>query len=122
MNFMLPSTLNRNGLHVAIIMDGNGRWALGRGLSRSAGHRAGLQALRTHALDAFVYDKPLLAWIIHTQFASSVELIDTTFETQEYAIALPTNSPLAKPLNVGILQAVEGDWWQPTVFRYIGSQ
>ena len=83
---------------------------------------AGLKALRAHAIDAFVYDKPLLAWIIHTQFASSVELIDTTFETQEYAIALPTNSPLAKPLNVGILQAVEGDWWQPTVFRYIGSQ
>ena len=82
----------------------------------------GLKALRTHSLDAFVYDKPLLAWIIHTQFTSSVELIDTTFETQEYAIALPTNSPLEKPLNVGILQAVEGDWWQPTVFRYLGSQ
>ena len=27
--------------HVAIIMDGNGRWARGRGLSRLAGHRAG---------------------------------------------------------------------------------
>ncbi len=82
----------------------------------------GLKALRTHALDAFVYDKPLLAWIIHTQFTSSIELIDTTFETQEYAFALPNGSPLEKALNVGILQAVQGDWWQPTVFRYIGSQ
>ena len=27
--------------HVAIIMDGNGRWAKARGLPRSAGHRAG---------------------------------------------------------------------------------
>ena len=27
--------------HVAIIMDGNGRWAQARGLSRSQGHRAG---------------------------------------------------------------------------------
>jgi undecaprenyl diphosphate synthase len=33
-------------LHVAIIMDGNGRWANRRGLSRVAGHRAGLAAAR----------------------------------------------------------------------------
>jgi undecaprenyl diphosphate synthase len=35
-----------NGLHVAIIMDGNGRWANGRGLPRIAGHRAGAEAVR----------------------------------------------------------------------------
>ncbi len=33
-------------LHVAIIMDGNGRWATRRGLPRAAGHRAGAQAVR----------------------------------------------------------------------------
>jgi len=32
--------------HVAIIMDGNGRWALSRGLPRSAGHRMGVEAVR----------------------------------------------------------------------------
>ena len=32
--------------HVAIIMDGNGRWAKARGQMRSAGHRAGVNALR----------------------------------------------------------------------------
>ena len=32
--------------HVAIIMDGNGRWAASRGLPRVAGHRAGVQAVR----------------------------------------------------------------------------
>ncbi|MGF7005214.1 undecaprenyl diphosphate synthase [Aminobacter sp. BE322] len=32
--------------HVAIIMDGNGRWAKARGLPRVAGHRAGVEALR----------------------------------------------------------------------------
>jgi len=32
--------------HVAIIMDGNGRWAQRRGLPRAAGHRAGVEALR----------------------------------------------------------------------------
>lgn len=34
------------GLHVAIISDGNGRWATSRGLPRSAGHRAGAEAAR----------------------------------------------------------------------------
>jgi undecaprenyl diphosphate synthase len=32
--------------HVAIIMDGNGRWATGRGLPRVAGHREGVKAAR----------------------------------------------------------------------------
>src|SRR5438034_10527001 len=32
--------------HVAIVMDGNGRWATRRGLPRAAGHRAGAEAVR----------------------------------------------------------------------------
>ena len=35
-----------NELHVAIIMDGNGRWATRRGLPRVAGHRAGIASVR----------------------------------------------------------------------------
>lgn len=38
-----PDTLPK---HVAVIMDGNGRWATKRGLPRSAGHAAGVEALR----------------------------------------------------------------------------
>jgi undecaprenyl diphosphate synthase len=42
MSFMKQST----SLHVAIIMDGNGRWATRRGLPRAAGHHAGMRAVR----------------------------------------------------------------------------
>src|SRR4029450_3462721 len=43
----MQSTVDQKvGLHVAIIMDGNGRWATRRGLPRSAGHRAGVHAAR----------------------------------------------------------------------------
>jgi undecaprenyl diphosphate synthase len=35
------------GIHVGIIMDGNGRWAKARGLPRTAGHRAGVRTART---------------------------------------------------------------------------
>jgi undecaprenyl diphosphate synthase len=37
----------QSNLHVAIIMDGNGRWATGCGLPRIAGHAAGAEALRS---------------------------------------------------------------------------
>jgi undecaprenyl diphosphate synthase len=33
--------------HVAVIMDGNGRWAERRGLPRSEGHRAGVESVRS---------------------------------------------------------------------------
>ncbi len=38
--------LDRLPRHVAVIMDGNGRWATARGLSRVEGHRAGVEAVR----------------------------------------------------------------------------
>ena len=39
--------LTRVPQHVAVIMDGNGRWAKSRGLDRSLGHKAGVDALHT---------------------------------------------------------------------------
>jgi undecaprenyl diphosphate synthase len=39
-DFTIQSTL-----HAAIIMDGNGRWAMARGLPRAAGHRAGVETV-----------------------------------------------------------------------------
>lgn len=41
-----PEPTLGSGLHVAIISDGNGRWATSRGLPRSAGHRAGAESAR----------------------------------------------------------------------------
>ena len=55
----------REGLHVGIIMDGNGRWALRRGLPRAAGHRAGVGAVRRvveRALDAGIARLTLYAF------------------------------------------------------------
>ncbi len=87
-----------------------------------ANARDGLQALRSRQIDAFVYDRPLMAWIASQEFRSSVQLIDATFDPQNYAFALPAGSPLRKPLNVAILQAVQSRWWDDTLFRYIGSR
>ncbi|MGD9669775.1 MAG: di-trans,poly-cis-decaprenylcistransferase [Hyphomicrobiaceae bacterium] len=59
---------NENNLHVAIIMDGNGRWASARLLPRSAGHVAGIRALR-RTIDA----APALGIGILTVYAFSVD-------------------------------------------------
>jgi undecaprenyl diphosphate synthase len=46
MNKSTLKLVNHPGLHVAILLDGNGRWAATRGLPRSEGHRAGVEAVR----------------------------------------------------------------------------
>lgn len=46
--------------HVAIIMDGNGRWALRQGQPRSAGHEAGSHALKRTIRAALTHQVPML--------------------------------------------------------------
>jgi undecaprenyl diphosphate synthase len=58
----------KNGMHVAIIMDGNGRWATARSLSRTEGHRAGVEAIRRVCETA-----PMLGVSTLTLYAFSVD-------------------------------------------------
>ena len=44
-----PAQPRRIPTHIAIVMDGNGRWAKQRGLPRPAGHKAGAESFRTIA-------------------------------------------------------------------------
>jgi ABC-type amino acid transport substrate-binding protein len=82
--------------------------------------RDGLMALRAGEIDAFVYDKPLLGWTINHEFSSTVQLLDATFDPQNYAFVVPPNSPLRKPLGIAILEALQTRWWDETQYRYLG--
>ena len=82
----------------------------------------GLKALRARTIDAFVYDKPLLAWLIRQSFSSSIELLDKTFDVQDYAFALPSGGLLRKSVNVAVLDARRSEWWDQTTFRYLGAK
>ncbi len=78
--------VEQSSLHVAIIMDGNGRWAVKRGMPRTFGHRAGVEAVRrtveaspglgidTLTLYAFSSDN----W---TRPATEVEILMRLFKT-----------------------------------------
>ncbi len=57
----------RQPRHVAIIMDGNGRWASARHLPRVAGHRAGAQAVR-RTIEAAIRNK--VGWLTLYAFSS----------------------------------------------------
>jgi undecaprenyl diphosphate synthase len=46
MNKSTLAVMPQPQLHVAILLDGNGRWAASRGLARPEGHRAGVEAVR----------------------------------------------------------------------------
>ncbi len=67
--------------HVAIIMDGNGRWAAARNLPRVAGHRAGVQAVR-RTIEAAI--KCGVGWLTLYAFSSenwrrpATEVVDLT--------------------------------------------
>ncbi len=56
----LGSRSARRPSHVAIIMDGNGRWALARGLPRFEGHRRGVEAVRRAVRSAIEHEVQFL--------------------------------------------------------------
>ena len=82
----------------------------------------GLTALQTGAIDAFVYDKPLLTWIVLHDFSTTLRMLDIVFDTQNYAVALPKRSPLRAMLDAPLLEEIESDWWQQTLFQYLGKR
>jgi ABC-type amino acid transport substrate-binding protein len=82
----------------------------------------GIDAIRRGRLDAFVFDRALLAWTVQQGGSSGVQLLDTTFDPQNYALVLPNGSPLRKPVSVAQLAAMQTNWWQEASFRYLGTK
>jgi ABC-type amino acid transport substrate-binding protein len=81
---------------------------------------AALSAVQSGQIDAFVYDRPLLSWIVHGHFPS-LQVLNLTFDPQNYAIALPLNSALRLPLDIALLDAVTSEWWKQELYRYLGQ-
>jgi ABC-type amino acid transport substrate-binding protein len=82
----------------------------------------GLTALQAGTIDAFVYDKPILTWTVLHDFSTTLRMLDLVLDTQNYAIVLPKGSPLRNVLNAPLLEETESDWWQQTLFQYLGRK
>ena len=59
----------------------------------------GAQALVDEEIDALVYDRPLLESMIAQDPRGELHLLPLSFQRQDYAIALPTGSPLRERIN-----------------------
>ena len=73
--------INEVPKHVAIILDGNGRWATKRGLKRSMGHKAGFENLKK--LTKYIFSKNIKILSI---FAFSTENFKRDKEEVDYLI------------------------------------
>ncbi|MFT3988854.1 transporter substrate-binding domain-containing protein [Aestuariivirga sp.] len=82
----------------------------------------GLKALDAGTIDAFVYDKPLLSWMVLHRNSTSIEVLSDGFEPQAYSIAFPVGSPYRRPVSITTLQTIESPWWRDTNFQYLGNR
>ncbi|MCP8616492.1 isoprenyl transferase [Salirhabdus salicampi] len=78
------STLTNIPRHVAIIMDGNGRWAKRRGLPRAAGHKEGMETVKKVVRQAVEYNIEAL-----TLYAFSTENWKRPKTEVEFIMKLP---------------------------------
>jgi undecaprenyl diphosphate synthase len=95
--------------HIAIIMDGNGRWAKGRALPRPLGHHAGMRAVREviqGCLDANVGVLSLFAFSQENWQRPAVE-IDALMSLLEEYIAREVDNLRSKRVTVRILGDLE---------------
>ena len=60
--------------------------------------------------------------VVKQEFAESLVVLPSTFQRQDYGIALPSGSPLRESLNRELLRHLQGPAWRATLLRYIGSE
>lgn len=103
----LPDSLQKIPAHVAIIMDGNGRWAQRRGLPRIAGHREALKTVKKVTNEA-----NRLGIKVLTLFAFSTENWKRPKTEVEFLMKLPEqflNSYLAELVENNVQVRMMGD-------------
>lgn len=79
-----------------------------------------LEALTVGRIDAVVYDAPVLQHRILHDGNSDLYVLPTTFERQDYAIAMPSESTLREPMNRALLKETNNPDWAAVLDRYLG--
>lgn len=79
-----------------------------------------LRALERDEGDVLLHDAALLGWSIKTTEAVGFRMLAIQFEPQDYAIALPTDSPLRERVNRALLEIRASSAWPELVYRHIG--
>lgn len=103
-----PATQTGHARHVAIIMDGNGRWAKKRGLPRSVGHQRGVEAVRrlVRSLEPMGLECLTLYAFSSENWKRSVDEVDDLMNLMRKFI----KSDLAEFVANGVRLKIIGDW------------
>lgn len=82
---------------------------------------AALKRLAAGEVDAVVYDAPLLRWKIGQGYRNSLQVLPIRLERQDYAFAIPENSPLREPMNSALLERITAPDWKEKIEDYLGE-
>ncbi len=82
----------------------------------------GLRAVAASQLDAVVYDKPILAWLVRQDHPNELQVLDLSLDPQSYAFALPFGSPLRRELNIALVDTTRSSWWRELIRTYLGAE
>jgi polar amino acid transport system substrate-binding protein len=82
----------------------------------------GLQALAGGQLDAMVFGRPILAWLVRHDHPNELQVLGLNLDPLNYAIALPLDGPLRRNLNITLMDTMRSSWWREVVRRYLGDE
>ena len=101
--------MNKIPQHVAIIMDGNGRWAQWRGLPRAAGHRAGVQTVREIVKASIEIGIPVLTLYAFSQenWKRPKEEVSVLMELLDYFIDKEIKNLIKEDVSVRTIGRIE---------------
>jgi ABC-type amino acid transport substrate-binding protein len=80
-----------------------------------------LKSLIDNQCDAVVYDEPILMYQIFQNHPGEAFVLPATFERQNYAFALPSDSPLHEPINQVLLRQTSRPSWDDVLATYLGA-
>jgi ABC-type amino acid transport substrate-binding protein len=81
----------------------------------------GLKAVQKGEIDAFLYDAPILRYLVLQTSADEIKVIHQQIARQDYGIALSQGSPLREPINQAMLENLQEGWWADTLTQYLGE-
>ena len=91
------------------------------GFRRFPSIKAGLDAVASGQIDAFVYDRPLLRYVIKQGYSGKLKLIPGDFGRQDYAFGLPQGSKLREGINESLLRRIDSQPWNALVTETLGA-
>jgi polar amino acid transport system substrate-binding protein len=79
------------------------------------------KALQRGDVQALIFEKAIIGYMIKEYGWRELLVLPHTLTVSDYAIALPTDSPLKEQVNRALLKVIHGPRWKDVVQRYFGS-